>query len=112
MNRTGNCGTIRKFPDRKNREFSAHNREARSFYSDQLLARQELLQTLREQAPRRYGFNIVAPDYLRDDPSGDHLDALLCAVQAAWAWRRHDAGFGAPETVDHLEGWIADSHLT
>lgn len=80
--------------------------------SNQLLARQELLQTLREQAPRRYGFNIVAPDYLCDDPSGDHLDALLCAVQAAWAWLQHDTGFGAPETVDHLEGWIADPHLT
>ena len=33
-----------------------------------------------------YGFKIEAPTSLCDDPTGDDLDALLCAVQAAWAW--------------------------
>jgi len=44
---------------------------------------------------------------LVDDASGDRLDAALCALQAAWAWRRRDAGYGLPSKVDPLEGWIA-----
>lgn len=80
--------------------------------TDQHEARLNLLQALREEAPRRYGFGIIAPDDLCDDPGADHLDALLCAVQAAWAWRQRDDRFGAPETVDRLEGWIADPHLS
>ena len=80
--------------------------------SDQHEARRNLLQALREEAPQRYGFGIVAPDDLCDDPGADHLDAVLCAVQAAWAWRQRDNRFGAPETVDQLEGWIADPSLS
>jgi Protein of unknown function (DUF429) len=80
--------------------------------ADQQEARRDLLQALCEEAPRRYGFGINAPDSLCDDPGADHLDALLCAVQAAWAWRQRDDRFGAPETADRLEGWIADPHLT
>jgi len=80
--------------------------------TDQYEARRNLLQALREEAPRRYGFGIVAPDNLCDDPGADHLDALLCAVQAAWAWRQRDDRFGSPTVVDRLEGWIADPHVS
>jgi len=48
---------------------------------------------------------------LVDDPMGDRLDALLGAVQAAWAWTRRDAGFGRPPEADPLEGWIAEPTL-
>jgi hypothetical protein len=47
-------------------------------------------------------------EHLLDDPTGDRLDALLCAVQAAWAWTQRDTGYGAPSDLDALEGWIAD----
>lgn len=80
--------------------------------ADQREARRELLKSLREEAQRCYGFGIDAADELCDDPGGDPLDALLCAVQAAWAWRRRKDRFGAPEAVDTLEGWIADPSLT
>lgn len=43
---------------------------------------------------------------LVDDPSADRLDAVLCAVQAAWAWQQRFRRFGLPEAVDPLEGWI------
>lgn len=43
------------------------------------------------------------------DESGDLLDAVLCAVQAAWAAR--EPGFGIPESCDPLEGWITDPAL-
>ncbi len=44
-------------------------------------------------------------DQLLDDGSGDLLDAVLCALLAAWAWQRRDRDFGLPPH-DALEGWI------
>jgi hypothetical protein len=44
---------------------------------------------------------------LVDDPSGDALDAVLAALQAAWCWRRRARNFGLPRRIDPLEGWIA-----
>ena len=41
------------------------------------------------------------------DARGDWLDAVLCALQGAWAWQRRDAGYGLPPQLDPLEGWIA-----
>jgi len=32
----------------------------------------------------------------------------LCAIQAAWAWTKREDGYGEPNPVDPLEGWIAD----
>jgi hypothetical protein len=57
------------------------------------------------------GFAVEAPTELDDDPSGDQLDALLCAIQAAWAWNQRTQRYGAPDTVDPLEGWIANPTL-
>jgi Protein of unknown function (DUF429) len=42
---------------------------------------------------------------LLDDPTADLLDAVLCAVAAAWAARR--PRFGMPERMDPVEGWTA-----
>lgn len=79
---------------------------------EQHSARRDLLSRLRKGAARDiYGFEIEAPETLCDDPGGDHLDALLCAIQAAWAWQHREKGFGAPSPVDQLEGWIADPSL-
>lgn len=55
-----------------------------------------------------YGFSVDAPKQLIDDPGADDLDALLCAVQAAWGWNRRQSNFGAPSGLDKLEGWISD----
>lgn len=41
------------------------------------------------------------------DPSGDRLDALFAALQAAWSLVRRDDNFGLPSDVDPIEGWIA-----
>ena len=43
---------------------------------------------------------------LVQDATGDTLDAVLCALQAAWAWQRREKNFGLPPDVDPLEGWI------
>ncbi len=42
---------------------------------------------------------------LLDDGSGDLLDAVLCALLAAWAWQRREQDYGLPPH-DPLEGWI------
>ena len=43
---------------------------------------------------------------LVEDAGGDMLDAVLCALQAAWSSVQTD--YGVPETCDRLEGWIVD----
>lgn len=60
----------------------------------------------------RFGFKIVAPEKLTEDPGADDLDAFICAVQAAWGWRHRDENYGAPSDVDRLEGWITDPLLS
>lgn len=53
---------------------------------------------------------VELPASLREacirDAGGDLLDAVLCAVQAAWGWQRRAQGFGLPDRIDPLEGWI------
>lgn len=70
---------------------------------EQLVARQDMLGALTSGADE-LGLSVSAPSELADDPQGDHLDALLCAVQAAWA--SCQANWGIPSDVDRLEGWI------
>jgi Protein of unknown function (DUF429) len=41
-----------------------------------------------------------------DDPTGDTLDAIACAVQAGWAAQRAGERYGMPSRVDPIEGWI------
>lgn len=79
--------------------------------ADQRAVRLDILQQLEKQAPRLYGFGVEADSHLCDDPGADHLDALLCAVQAAWSWAQRESGYGAPDSIDAREGWIADPHV-
>ncbi len=73
-------------------------------------ARQDLFQALTaDSQAERLGFRVIANPDLIEDPTGDHLDALLCAVQATWAWQNRAQGYGIPESMDPLEGWIVDS---
>ena len=77
--------------------------------SKQLAARNKLFsQIINGECIDDYGFVVEANPSICDDPSGDQLDTLLCAMQAAWAWSNRDDGFGAPRNLDPLEGWIAD----
>ena len=79
---------------------------------DQREARKDLLTALSSaQLKTTYGMRLTALPTLANDPTGDHLDALLCAIQAAWAYRTKDNNYGAPNPLDPLEGWIADPAL-
>jgi hypothetical protein len=50
--------------------------------------------------PRSFERQIVA------DGMGDLLDAVICAVQAAWAWRKRRMNYGLPADAPAGEGWI------
>lgn len=90
---------------------------ARSYKSDErarqtperLIARKDLLTAL-EHGQTRLGLRLklthAQRDALVDDGRGDALDAVLCLMQAAWAWQRGAPHYGLPARVDPLEGWI------
>jgi|APFre7841882724_1041349.scaffolds.fasta_scaffold04475_5 hypothetical protein len=44
---------------------------------------------------------------LTRDATGDRLDAVLAALEAAWCWQRRKRRYGLPRDIDPCEGWIA-----
>ncbi len=76
-------------------------------------AREEIVAGL-VQGRSRLGLRLSLTDLQRaalvDDGSADRLDAVLCLMQAAWAAGR--PGYGLPEVVDPLEGWIVSAGLS
>jgi hypothetical protein len=93
------------------RSYKHDSRERQT--ADQRQARATLLRALLDESFRhRYGISLsldpgLPIDAIVDEPGGDRLDALLCAVQAAWAWQRREQRYGAPGDVDPVEGWIS-----
>ena len=79
---------------------------------DRLIARKDLITALENGQTRlrlQLKLSHAQRDALVDDARGDHLDAVLCLLQAAWADARHaegDALYGLPLDMDPLEGWI------
>lgn len=76
-------------------------------------ARREIVAGLADDAmAERYGFRVDVGSHraraLVDDGTGDLLDAVLAAAQAAWSWQRRYRGWGLPEGCDRFEGWIVD----
>jgi len=67
-----------------------------------------------------YGFSVKMDEsharHMIEDSRGDFLDALICAVQAAWVWNKRHGNYGlpGPDMVDPdvlaFEGWIFDPH--
>ncbi|QDU05934.1 hypothetical protein V6x_56780 [Gimesia chilikensis] len=71
-----------------------------------------------------YGVCVVFSDETHKkrciaDTKADLLDSVLCAVQASWAYKKRESGYGVPyfDTDDpvkrqiELEGWITDPAL-
>ena len=78
--------------------------QVRKRIRDELVGKKGMcIYRLRVQIPE--GVDVVT------DPTGDRLDALLCAVQAAWAWRNGPPNFGLPKPICSTEGWIADPNV-
>jgi hypothetical protein len=75
---------------------------------ERFIARKEIVDRL-EQGRTRLALRLRIGAGQRDavlaDAGGDRLDALLCAMQAAWCSQRPEAG--RPAGADPIEGWIA-----
>jgi len=80
---------------------------------EQAAARRDIVDGLRSACRDPYGFALdLTGDQAAaclSDASGDTLDAVLCAVQAAWAFTQPE--YGVPPECDPLEGWIVDPAL-
>lgn len=61
-----------------------------------------------DEGRARFGLRVEAPDWVAEEPGADPLDALLCAVQAAWAVRLMEREPERFAGLDLSEGWIAD----
>ena len=73
--------------------------------------RRSILETLLARSREIYGIEVRGTeghDVLVEDGTGDHLDSLLCAVQAGWAWRNQ---CGLTAAICPSEGGIADPML-
>lgn len=59
---------------------------------------------------RHYGLMVRMSDALMAEVAraekGDEIDAVLCALTAAWAWTHRADNHGVPGNADPLEGWI------
>lgn len=81
--------------------------------SAQTRARKEVRKKVLEHlvAGQPLGVRVECPRTLRaglvEDGSGDRLDAVICAVQAAWAAKR--PGYGLPPEGFSGEGWIVSA---
>jgi Protein of unknown function (DUF429) len=95
---------------------TAYKRDAVPDTPERRSARGKLLAGLSSATLREaYGFVVEMggpwKEEFAGDPSADALDSLLCAVQAAWAYRERDEDYGVPPECDPNEGWIVDPAL-
>ena len=71
-------------------------------------ARRSIVQALKTGKP--LGIRLDASRAIEkrtlEDGSGDTLDAVICAVQAAWGWQRRNSNYGLPAHAPSGEGWI------
>jgi hypothetical protein len=74
-------------------------------------ARKKIVQALKSGYPLNVRVTLdprLEKEVLADG-SGDLLDAVICAVQAAWGWNRRESNFGLPAHAHPAEGWIVSS---
>jgi hypothetical protein len=80
---------------------------------DRLIARKDMVDALEQGRTRlalRLKLTHAQREALVDDASGDRLDAVLCLMQAGWALGQ--PGYGLPQTMDPVEGWITSAPWT
>ncbi len=87
---------------------ASYKNDARAMQTpERRAARLEIIKAL-ERGDYPQGIALDAGKHRRallDDGSGDLLDAVLCALLAAWGWQRRATGYGLPPH-DALEGWL------
>jgi hypothetical protein len=98
---------VEAYPGRAAHAFIGARSYKNSDAADRTEARVAIVRAL-QRGEGGFGLRLEVPGALREamieDASGDPLDAVLCAVQAAWAERQPRQGM--PASVDPVEGWI------
>jgi hypothetical protein len=88
----------------------SYKNDARSKQTPQRTRARKAIVTALVTTNNPFGFPLSAPAQVLNsmvrDATGDRLDAVLCALQAAWAWQRRAENYGLPSRIDSLEGWI------
>lgn len=84
---------------------------------DRAMARREIVDGLCSgKLVKGYGLAVLMTDEMAErlveDAMGDVLDAVLCAVQAGWAYLERENGYGVPVECDGGEGWIVDPFIS
>jgi hypothetical protein len=79
-------------------------------------ARLDLMRSLQAKTfYHDYQFKLALNQEFRhrliDDATGDELDAVICAIEAAWSWNQRNADLGIPADVEKNEGWIVSRLL-
>lgn len=89
----------------------SYKNDARSKQTPQRMRARKAIVAALVSTDNPFGFALGASprslNSLVRDATGDRLDAVLCALQAAWAWQRRLDNYGLPSRIDSLEGWIA-----
>jgi len=73
-------------------------------------ARQRILKALTSGYPLAIRLDTRLEKTILADGSGDALDAVICAVQAAWA--AGQPRYGLPDGAPEGEGWIVSAGFT
>jgi hypothetical protein len=109
------CIAVEAYPGILARKFveTSYKSETRKKQTeDRRLAREQIVTAaLSPELAAKYGFTCSCGSLHQDlvsDPSGDTLDAFLCAIQATWACTMSGESYGMPPECDPLEGCIAD----
>ncbi len=101
-------------------EKRAYKSDDRKKQTDALtLARRDLITAIRSpELTLAYNLQLSLSDELAsqliEEPMADRLDAILCAIQAAWAYQMHEHPHGyrydiPPNSAN--EGWITDPYV-
>lgn len=70
--------------------------------------RKQVIRAIRAGKPHGIEVRLTEPveRRMREDPSGDSLDAAVCALQASRGLQCGGPRYGMPDDVDAIEGWI------
>jgi len=115
----GNRILLEAYPALVARRFAESYKSEAKDTSQKKSARKRIISgILDSNLKAEFGFSVKIEDTLKNemqsDCKGDSLDAVLCALQAAWAWQQGKPNYGIPaghKSLIQSEGWIIDPSL-
>jgi signal transduction histidine kinase len=116
----GNRIILEAYPALLARRFAESYKSEAKDTSQKKSARKKIISGILDSSFKtEFGFTIEIPDDIRNkmqkDFKGDFLDAVLCSLQAAWAWQEGKPNYGIPvvnKSLTQSEGWIVDPSMT